>query len=252
MQGGDRALQLSTAPEPVPIPLGVTRTFANQNTTMYFSFLMRVPASGTGSDKIEVKLLSGSSLIRSIRFTPTNPSPPVGNLGIFTETGGVSYPVAGDGSQTHLIVFQFTPSSGGYSYSLWIDPAYSGYSSPKGSGSTSGSVPNSFDGLSLNIASADSAGPTTTVIVDELRLGYTWSSVVLPPPEPSLVPDVALGQAFNLRWQSQSGKTYQVQYTYDLTTWFNFGSPVSGNGQIKEVFDAKNSDAKKFYRIQVQ
>jgi len=71
-------------------------------------------------------------------------------------------------------------------------------------------------------------------------------------PAPTLVPDVAILQAVKLHWQSQTGKTYQVQYSYDLLTWFNLGSTISGNNQIKEVFDSANADAKKFYRIQVK
>ena len=247
IQGGNRALQLSTAPEPVPVPLSATRRFPNQNTTVYLSFLIRVPASGTGSDNIDLNLLSGDSIIRTIRFAPINPSPPVGTMSVFLNGNGTGILVSGDGSQTHLVVFKLSATSG---WSLWIDPTYGSSGSSPMSGS--GSIPSVFDGLSLNIASTDSAGPSTTVILDEFRLGYTWSDVVLPPPASALVPDVAVGQAVKLRWQSQSGKIYQVKYSYDLATWFNLGSAISGNGQIKEVFDSTNSDAKKFYRIEVQ
>ncbi len=245
--GGNRALQLSTAPEPVPVPLSIQRTFPNQNTTMYLSFLMRFPASGTGSDQIDVNFLSGNSIIRTIRFKPSNPSPPVGSWAVLLNGNGQGSTISGDSLTTHLVVFQVIPSSG---FAYWIDPVYGGYNSPKSSGY--GGVPAVFDGISMNIASTDSAGPTTTVILDEFRLGYTWSDVVLPPPAPSVVPDVLIHQAVNLRWQSVGGKTYQVQYSYDLTTWFNFGSSISGDGQVKEAFDSTNTDTKKFYRIQVQ
>ena len=133
-------------------------------------------------------------------------------------------------------------------YSFWIDPAFGGYGSPK---ITDSSSTNAFDGISLNIASSDSAGPSTTVILDEFRLGYTWVDVVLPPAISVLVPDVAIAPAIKLHWQSQTGKIYQVQYSYDWATWFTLGSAISGYNQMKEVFDSTDPSAKKYYRVQV-
>ncbi len=246
IQGGSRAIQLSTAPEPVPASLSVLRTFPNQNTTIFGSFLMRFPTSGTGSDQIEIRLLRSSTTLVTIRFNPTNPSPPVGMLWILNPGGGRGFVVPGDGLQTHLVVFELRPNG----YSAWINPTYGSYGNPSASGGPGSAA--GFDGLALGIESTDSAGPTTSVVVDEFRLGFTWGDVVPPPPPPTLVPALEIAPAVNLRWQSQAGKTYQVQYSYDMSTWFNFGTTISGNGQIKEVFDSPaNSGAKKFFRVQI-
>jgi hypothetical protein len=52
-------------------------------------------------------------------------------------------------------------------------------------------------------------------------------------------------------WFSQSGKLYQVQYSYDLSSWFDLGTAIQGSNQTKDVFDSAD-EAKRFYRIQVQ
>jgi hypothetical protein len=246
IQGGNRALQLSTGPEPVPVPLSATRSFLNQNTTMYFSCLMRVPASGTGSDAIEIHFLKGNSVAKTMKFTPTNPSPPIGFFGLFTAYGGQSRPVYGDSSQSQLIVVKLGQTD---RCDLWIDPDYNSYNSPFIS--SSGGLA-TFDGIKINISSTDSAGPATTVILDEIRIGYTWNDAVPPGPAPVLLPDVHISKAVKLAWQTQTGKNYTIQYSYDLTTWFNLGSSISGDNQFKEVFDSTNDDEKKFYRIQVK
>ena len=41
LDGSDRAVQLTTTPEPVPSGLFTSRMFPQQNTTVYFSFLVR-------------------------------------------------------------------------------------------------------------------------------------------------------------------------------------------------------------------
>lgn len=70
--------------------------------------------------------------------------------------------------------------------------------------------------------------------------------------DPIPVSGLVITRAVKLRWQTESGKTYQPQYSYDLSAWTNFGSPIPGNDQFMEVFDSTESDQKKFYRIQSQ
>lgn len=67
-------------------------------------------------------------------------------------------------------------------------------------------------------------------------------------------PEVAISLAVRLRWPSESGKTYQPQYSYDLNgnTWSNLGSSLAGTGQLMEIFDSTESGPKKFYRVQIQ
>ena len=252
LQGGNRALQITTNPEPLASTLIATRTFAPINTTFYISLLVRIPVSGTGTDSIDVHVMSGGSTIRRFAIRPNNPVPPAGYLWSFqgaTGESGSAKTISGDNAVTHLVVIEarVTGSGGGFFFTSFIDPSatYPGF--PGGLADTA----TFFDGIGISVSSTDTGGPTTTVILDEIRVGYTWSDVV-PAATLALVPSVTIEQAQKLRWQTQTGKTYQVQYSYDLAMWFNLGSTISGNNQIKEVFDSTNADAKKFYRIQVQ
>jgi hypothetical protein len=125
------------------------------------------------------------------------------------------------------------PSSGGFAMSKTV---------------SSSSV---FNSLGLAISSTDTGGPTTRMAIDEIRLGYTWNDVVPQGPATPLVPDLQITNAVKLKWQSVAGKTYQVQASYDLSAWSNFGSSIQGDGAIKSVFDSADSDAKRFYRVQI-
>ena len=251
LTGGNRALLLTTNPEPLASTLFATRNFPNLNTTFYISFLMRLPISGTGSDSIDIHLMNGTTTVVRFAIRPFNPGPPAGHLWGFTGATGESgsaNSLSGDNSKIHLIVIEARLAGSGNSYFInpFVNP---GSTYPGLPGGTSKTGP--FDRIGLSVRSTDTSGPTTTVLIDEIRIGYTWSDVVPPGPAPALVPDVTINQAVKLRWQSQSGKTYQVQYSYDLLNWFNFGATISGNNQVKEVFDSADADAKKFYRIQV-
>lgn len=64
------------------------------------------------------------------------------------------------------------------------------------------------------------------------------------------VPTVNISQAIQLRWMTQSTKTYQVQYSDDMESWENTGSVIQGTGQEVKFFDAV-SVPRKFYRIVV-
>lgn len=253
LQGGNRALSLTTNPEPLATTVLATRTFPAINTTFYISLLVRIPVSGSGTDSIDLHLMNGPTTIIRYAIRPNNPVPPAGYLFAFTGATGESGSadtLSGDNSRTHLIVIEARIAGSGNSHLMhsFVDPVatYPGIPSAVGYGT------GSFNGIGLSVRSTDTAGPTTTVLVDEIRIGYTWTDVVPPGPAPALVPDVTIAQAVKLRWQTQTGRTYQIQYSYDLTSWFNFGSTISGNNQIKEVFDSADVDAKKFYRIQVQ
>lgn len=251
LQGGNRALSITTNPKPLASTLFGTRTFPTINTTFYLSFLVRVPVSGTGTDSIDIHLMNGATTVVRFAVRPNNPVPPSAYLWNFTgATGesGAGNALSGDNSKTHLIVIEAKIIGGGSSYLItsFIDPGVTYPGNPGGMGQ-----PGPFNGIGLSVKSTDTAGPTTTVLIDEIRLGYTWSDVV-PAATIALVPSVTIERAQKLRWQTQTGKTYQVQYSYDLATWFNLGSTISGNNQIKEVFDSTDADAKKFYRIQVQ
>jgi hypothetical protein len=256
IDGGGSAIQLTTYPEPVPSPLLASRIVAvGQRTTIYFSCLIRPVAVGTGSDSLSVTFSSGSTRLVGLDLKP-DLSQAYFTLGLTSSGSG-----GGGGTilklypgRTYLVVLRITqPSTSSWTYEAWLNPpaAYPG----NGPLSVTYSLSESnlvFDNVGLRIASTDTGGPASTAIFDELLLGFVWSDVVPPGPSPTLVPDVTIQSAAKLRWQTQSGKTYQPQYSYDLNGWFNLGSGISGNGNVKELFDSTDTDAKKFYRIQIQ
>lgn len=253
LQGGDRALILTTNPEPLASPIMVTRSFAPINTTFYISLLLRLSSSGTGSDSIDIHLLRDDVTIVRFPIRPENPGPPAGvlwNVTGLNEPSGSPQGTFSDNAKTFLVVIEAKVAGANPSY--WVNAFVNPGITYPGLPASSGRQTDYFNGIGLSVRSTDTAGPTTTVILDEIRIGYTWGDVVPPNPVPALVPDVLIAQAAKIRWQSQTGKTYQIQYSYDLITWFNFGTAVSGNNQIKEVFDSADSDAKKFYRIKIQ
>src|SRR5205823_3557009 len=70
LDGSDRAVQLTTSPEPVPTDLLAYRAFPEQNTTTYFSFLVRPGAVGTGSDTLYVRLSNGTDALSLVGLQP--------------------------------------------------------------------------------------------------------------------------------------------------------------------------------------
>jgi hypothetical protein len=161
--------------------------------------------------------------------------------------GGPGRNLTGDLSTTHLIVYMIG-SDGTVSY--WINPSYSSYNSPTGI-ENQGGLPPQFNEVLVRSISSDAGGPTTTILLDEFCAGYTWADVVTPPVMAPLVPNLDIDTASRIRWQSINGKTYQVQYSYNLTDWFNYGSAVTGNGHIMQVFDSRDSAPAKYYRVAI-
>src|SRR5207244_1661717 len=111
VDGSDRAVQLTTNPEPVPTGLRASRTFPEQNTTVYFSFLVRPIAVGTGSDTLYVRLSNGTSSLALVALQPE-----VGqqyfNLKLLFDGGGGGFSTTGSQalspSTTYLIVGRIT------------------------------------------------------------------------------------------------------------------------------------------------
>ena len=61
----------------------------------------------------------------------------------------------------------------------------------------------------------------------------------------------AIFVAVEIDWNSQSGATYQVQYsdTADSGVWINLSAPVAGTGEAMAVFDSTRSNPERIYRI---
>jgi hypothetical protein len=71
LDGGDRAVQLTTAPEPVPgAGLSATRSIAPQNGTLYISVLVRPIAVGTGTDTIDLRFNDGATTLARMTMKP--------------------------------------------------------------------------------------------------------------------------------------------------------------------------------------
>jgi hypothetical protein len=218
------------------------------------SFLVRPLAVGTGSDSIEVQLNSGSTIGARVALMPDTNQQflqaqariRVDGLGAFGAAFGSLFP-----GQTYLVVARIIrPSPGALKVEGIVNPTATIPSTFTNSIGGTGGIPVNFDTVAVVVTSSDTGGPTTTAIIDELRVGYTWNDVVPQSPQ-SLVPAVTINNAVNLQWQTQTGHTYQPQYSFDLSTWFNLGSSVTGDGTIKSVFDTSTAQAKKFYQIQI-
>lgn len=65
-----------------------------------------------------------------------------------------------------------------------------------------------------------------------------------------IVPSLREG-AF-LSWKSFPNIIQQVQFSSNMTSWSNLGSPIIGNGQTNTFFDTDPISSKRFYRVSAQ
>jgi hypothetical protein len=186
LDGSNRAVQLTTNPEPVPAGLLASRVFPEQNTTIYFSFLVRPIAVGTGSDTLYLRLSNGTSALALVALQP-EAGQRYYNLWLLLDGGSGSgggtlqalYP-----SATYLIAGRITwPNQNQVTVETWVNPpaVYPGNGSFR-LDQFNFSGPRVFSSIGWGISSSDTGGPTSTAIFDELRIGYTWADVVLPGP----------------------------------------------------------------------
>ena len=185
ISGSDRAVQLTTKPEPAPAGLVASRMFPEQNTTIYLSFLVRPIVVGTGSDTLGLNLSNGVSSLGEIAFQPDLSQqhfdlvPLPGDGG----GGGGGAPQDLNPSTTYLAVARLTWNGSFVRIDTWLNPpaTYPG----DGSYITTryiASGPPVLSSIGLEISSTDTGGPTSTAVFDELRIGYTWEDVVPPTP----------------------------------------------------------------------
>ncbi|HEX7517656.1 MAG TPA: hypothetical protein VF345_10270 [Chthoniobacterales bacterium] len=185
LDGSNRAVQLTTNPEPAT-GLLTSRTLPPQNTTIYFSFLVRPLTVGTGSDTLCLRPSNGTSSLGLVALQP-DLGQQYFNLRLLLD--GSSGTVGSSGSQalspstTYFIAGRISwLGESSVMVETWINPpaAYPGLGSQILNKSFSG--PRQLSSIGLGISSSDTGGPTSTAIFDELRLGYTWTDVVLPTP----------------------------------------------------------------------
>lgn len=248
LNGGDRSLILSTAPEPTGGTNAATRALPPVNTTILMSLLIKPLVVGTGSDRFEIELRGGSKYLQFALV----PSADQTRLTLDLKTHSFSSPSIAQLSPnaTYLLVLRLARSSDSHTVSYWLNPnqlAQSQGSSVTVGGGLPASV--AFDTLGLSVFSSDNGGPSALIAIDEIRVGYTWNDVVPQSTTQTVVPALSIAPAIAVNWQSKTNKTYQPQRSYDLTNWFDFGSAISGNGQQRSFLDSADQVPKSFYRV---
>jgi phosphodiesterase/alkaline phosphatase D-like protein len=101
-----------------------------------------------------------------------------------------------------------------------------------GNGSSSVAVPFTVTNLNPNTTYhfqlvAENSGGT--------NFGGDQTFVTSPPPPPLIQSVVVQGGEISFTWQSASGQTYQVQYSTDLITWTDSGSPLPANSTFYDL-----------------
>jgi len=80
--------------------------------------------------------------------------------------------------------------------------------------------------------------------------GRISTSPVLGAP-PLTAPSLAIAPAMELKWDSITGRKYQIQSSSDNSSWENVGSPMLGNGSGLR-FTSPIEDYRKFFRVEVR
>jgi sulfatase modifying factor 1 len=79
--------------------------------------------------------------------------------------------------------------------------------------------------------------------------GFRVAAAVETQPAPN-VPDLVIEDVVELKWQSQVGVNYQVQYSPDMKSWFDDGAPIGGTGSGLSALRSKDSE-RKYYRVRI-
>lgn len=248
IDGGNRALQITTAPEPTSGTNRAYRVISAQNTTLHASFLVRVATVGSGTDAIEFNVGDSTNAVGRVVFTPTLDGTAM-NCALVAPNGfswgsGPQLPI---GQTTHVVMRLARTSSTLYKVQYWVNGVMSSAFDLENTVAANAVLSR----VSLTSYSGDSGGPASSLIVDDIRVGYTYDDVLpsaLPAQE---VTTLAVEPAIRVSWLSNTNTTYQVQKSYNLTNWSNIGSSVSGNGGYLEYFDSIN-DSKAFYKVLIR
>jgi len=248
INGGNRALRVTTAPEPTSGTNRAFRTISAQNTTLHASFLVRAEAVGSGTDAVEFNVGDAAGAVGRVVLTPNLDG--TGMLCALIAPNGFSWgagPLLPVGQTTHVVLRLARTSATLYKTQYWVNGVLSSafdIEIPVASNAA-------LSRVLVSSSSADTGGPASTVSIDEIRVGYTYNDVLPAAPPPEEVPSVQIEPAMRIRWASEASKSYQPQKSYDLTSWSNFGSARSGNGAPLEFFDSVD-DSKAFYRVIVR
>jgi hypothetical protein len=103
--------------------------------------------------------------------------------------------------------------------------------------------------------SVDPSSGARTLINDTNSVSavHAFTAVITLPAAVTIVNPRFAGGNFVLSFQSESGRTYTVQSSVDLSSWGNSGvSPVSGTGGLLDVSIPSPATSRTFYRISAQ
>ncbi len=107
-------------------------------------------------------------------------------------------------------------------------------------------------GLSLTLQSSITDAIHTRVdfelAPDGAAPGIENATVNLIRPLAPIVPDLEIGEAVELKWQSQVGVNYQVQHSPDMKSWSNDGAPIAGTDSELSALRSKDSE-RRYYRV---
>ena len=110
-------------------------------------------------------------------------------------------------------------------------------------------------GANVEWFSVDAASDTRTLINDPNSVGAikAFTSVSAPPTGVTILSPQLQTNNVVLSFQSETGKTYTVQFSPDLNSWGSSGAAaVSGNGGVLSVSIPTQTASKAFYRVQTQ
>ncbi|MGI8436106.1 MAG: hypothetical protein ACR2NX_04280 [Chthoniobacterales bacterium] len=199
IDGGDRAVELSTSPEPVPgNGLVAARSFAPQNTTLFVSYLVKPVSIGTGSDALGLRFYQGAES-RGGFLLRTDASQNQQNFNLrwdpaagggFSLFGTVPLLYTG-GTYLFVLRIRFPDTTTMMAVDLWVNPPAAFAENPVTSATSfsyNSTSPLTVDKVGLVISSADTGGPSSSAAFDELKIGYTWADVVPPGPQPPQPP----------------------------------------------------------------
>ncbi len=247
LTSGAGCLETTTAPEPISGEPSLTRSFTPTKADLYVGFTFQISAVGSGTDTFYADILTSTgATVASYKLTPSrNTTYP----GLYWRdqdgSGQGKFLPDGTSASVYFGVMEFRHVDGGYIPSVWANPA--AYSTPAFSGSSAVDEP--LAAIRFRVASSDSGGPSTTIRVDNLRIGYTYDAVVPQVPANAEFPNFAFEPARRITWFGNPALKYRVEVSDDAKTWLplNVNYTVGTNNPM-EVFVTEQGN-RKFYRV---
>ncbi len=247
LTSGPGCLEITTAAEPVSGVPSLTRNFTPTKADLYVGFTFQISTIGSGSDRFYADVLNETgALVLSYELTPSqNTAYPAW----FYRGDGISAlgkPLPnGTSSSVYQAVMELRHDGGSFLPGVWANPT--AYAAPALSGSFPSDTP--LSAIRFRITSADNAGPSTTIRLDNLRIGLTYDSVVPQVPANAEFPNFSFEPARRITWFGNPTLKYRVEVSDDANSWtpLDAGYTVGTNNPM-EVFVTEQGN-RKFYRV---